>query len=367
MVVGVGGADTAVVSWTVCAVALPEGDRPLDYWVDASGCAAPGPLPGAQRLPGRYLSAGLVDAHAHPAVGEGPAGPVALDATQTVAVLRDWARSGVSVVRDVGSPGGSTLRLDLPAGLPRIQAAGRFLAPPGQYFPALLPEGVPQDRLTEVALGELSRGAVWVKLIADFPVLSGGTASSEAQATYTGDAITQMVTAVHAAGGRVAAHTTTATVTDLVRAGVDSIEHGTAMNEATLQVMAANGTAWTPTLCAVLGASDNANVQRQRWIAQRRSPLQQLLPIAHTLGVPILAGTDTAGSIATEIALLAQHGLQPADALACATTTAYTFLRDDPRQRGRPVSLVTYDNDPREDLQILSSPSAVLIGGVRIA
>ena len=252
LVVGGGGADTAVVSWTVCGVALPGGDRPVDFWVDASGCAAAGPLAGAQRLPGRYVLAGLVDAHAHPAVGDGPGGPVALDARQTVAVLRDWARSGVSVVRDVGSPGGLTLRLDLPAGVPRVQAAGRFLAPAGQYFPALLPEGVPQDRLTEAALGELSRGAVWVKLIADFPMLTNGTAAGGAQATYTGDAITQLVTAVHAAGGRVAAHSTTATVTDLVRAGVDSIEHGTAMDEATLQLMAESGAAWTPTLCAVL-------------------------------------------------------------------------------------------------------------------
>ena len=42
-------------------------------------------------------------------------------------------------------------------GMPRLQAAGRFLAPAGRYFPALLPEGVPQRRLTELALAELAR------------------------------------------------------------------------------------------------------------------------------------------------------------------------------------------------------------------
>lgn len=231
-----GGADTAEVSWTVYAVPLPDGDRPVDHWVDASGCAVVGPVPGAQRLPGRYVLAGLVDAHAHPAVGEGPAGPIARDATDTLAVLREWARSGVSLVRDVGSPGGSTLTLDLLTGMPRIQAAGRFLAPGGQYFPTLLPEGTPRERLTELALAQLSRGAVWVKLIADFPVLADGAPSGAAQATYSSAAVAEMVTAVHAVGGRVAAHSTTSTVTDLVRAGVDSIEHGTAMNEATLHM-----------------------------------------------------------------------------------------------------------------------------------
>jgi len=308
---------------------------------------------------------GLVDAHAHPFVGRGAQGPIALDAVAAMHVLADWARAGVSLVRDVGSPGGAALDLNPSAGLPRVQAAGRFLAPAGQYFPALLPEGAPADRLTALALGEVARGTRWVKVIADFPLLSGDAPSGSAQPTYGIDAIAELVAAVHSAGGRVAAHSTTDTVADLVRAGVDSIEHGTAIDDSTLRLMARTGAAWTPTLCAVLDIPPSAPESTRRRSAAFRSHLKELLPLAHTLGVPILTGTDTAGTLAREVSLLAQSGLAPADAVESATPTAYRFL-DEGDPFGRPASLVTYNQDPREDLSVLASPTAVLINGVRV-
>ena len=115
-----------------------------------------------------------------------------------------------------------------------------------------------------------------------------------------------------------------------MRAGVDSVEHGTAIDEPALRLMAEAGVAWTPTLCAVLA-------------------------------VP-----GTAGTLVREITLLAEHGLAPAAALEAATTAGYRFLGEPCGQPGRPVSLVTYQDDPREDLAVLSSPKAVLIDGVRV-
>jgi imidazolonepropionase-like amidohydrolase len=349
--------------WSVRAVPLPDGDRPADLWVDATGCLAAGPVPGADPLPGRYVAPGLVDAHAHPALGPGP---VPRDDDETMTELAAWAAAGVALVRDTGSPGGSVLGLGLGPGLPRLQAAGRFLAPAGRYFPALLPEEVPEQRLTELALAELARGGRWVKVIADFPPVVDGTPSGPAGLTYSLDAVEAMITAVHAAGGRVAAHATTDAVTQLVRAGVDSVEHGTALDEDALRLMAEAGTAWTPTLCAVLAVPGTAPERVRRRVAGYRERLGELLPLAHRLGVPVLAGTDTAGTIVREVALLAEHGLAPAAALAAATTTGYRFLGEPFDQPGRPATLVTYQDDPREDLEVLSAPSAVLIDGVRI-
>ena len=54
------------MSWAVRAVQLPDGDQPVDLWVDAAGCLVREPVPGAERLPGRYVAPGLVDAHALP-------------------------------------------------------------------------------------------------------------------------------------------------------------------------------------------------------------------------------------------------------------------------------------------------------------
>jgi imidazolonepropionase-like amidohydrolase len=167
-------------------------------------------------------------------------------------------------------------------------------------------------------------------------------------------------------GGRVAAHVTTDVVSELVQAGVDSVEHGTAIDESALRLMAQTGAAWTPTLCAVLSVPDTASEASRRRVAEYRQRFPELLPLAHRLGVPILAGTDTAGTIAREVALLAAHGLEPAAALKAATTAGYRFLGEPFDQAGQPTTLVTYQNDPREDLAILSSPSAVIIDGVRV-
>ena len=88
--------------WSVRAVPLPDGDRPADLWIDAAGCVSAGPVPDAEPLPGRYVAPGLVDAHAHPCVGPGPA---ARNHAETLDELTAWAASGVCLVRDTGSPG----------------------------------------------------------------------------------------------------------------------------------------------------------------------------------------------------------------------------------------------------------------------
>ena len=108
--------------WSVRAVPLPDGDRPADLWIDADGCLATEPVPGAEPLPGRYVAPGLVDAHAHPAVGPGPA---ARDSAGTLSELAAWAASGVPPVA------GSVLASTPP---PRLQAAGG--SSPRRYFPA---------------------------------------------------------------------------------------------------------------------------------------------------------------------------------------------------------------------------------------
>ena len=128
------------MSWAVRAVQLPDGDRPVDLWVDAAGCLINEPVPGADLLPGRYVVPGLVDAHAHPTVGREAGMPVALDGSEALGVLASWAACGVCLVRDTGSAGGSALQLDLVPGMPRLQAAGGFLPRRGDISPRCCPK-----------------------------------------------------------------------------------------------------------------------------------------------------------------------------------------------------------------------------------
>ena len=89
--------------------------------------------------------------------------------------------------------------------------------------------------------------------------------------------------------------------------------------------------------------------------------LGELLELVRRLGVRVLAGTDVTGSIPREVALLAQMGLDPKDALAAASTWPRRFL-------GAPATAdtVTYHHDPRQDPGQLARPAAVVAGGIRL-
>jgi imidazolonepropionase-like amidohydrolase len=363
----VGVVNAGGISWRVRAVPLPEGDGAEECWVDPSGCLTGTPQAGAEDLPGAYVCHGLVDAHAHPSVGPGSGGPVALSPTGTVNTLAEWASTGVTAIRDVGSPGGLTLDLHTGPELPSIQAAGRFLAPADQYFPELLLDGVPEDQLVRLALAEVARGASWVKVIADFPKVSDGVPSGSPRPTYRLPVIAELVGAVHTAGARVAVHSTIGNVAELVSVGVDSIEHGTSIDEPALELMAQTGAAWVPTLSAVFGPPDaGLPPDRRKQRAEFRERLATLLPVALTLGVPVLTGSDGVGTVAGEIMWLAAYGFTASQAVAAATTAAYRFLELDVEAKSRPTSLVTYDNDPRDDPAELANPRAVLIRGHRV-
>ena len=336
------------MSWSVCAVPLPDGDRPVDLWVDAAGCLVAEPVAGAERLPGRYVVPGLVDAHAHPAVAAGPGGPVALGRAETLNVLATWADCGVCLVRDAGSPGGLVLQLDLIPGMPRLQAAGRFLAPAGRYFPALCLKSAPPQRLTELAMGELARGARWVKVIADFPPVAERNAVGRPEPTYPARRWA-MVPRVHAEGGQVAAHIATDRSPSCFEQAWIPSSMAMAIDESAVRLMAQAGAAGRLRCARCSGLPGTAPEAARRRAPSTGSGFPNCFRSRDVSACP-LAGTDTAGTIAREVALLAEHGLNPAAALAAATATGYRFLGEPFDRPGQPTTLVTYPNDPREDL-----------------
>jgi imidazolonepropionase-like amidohydrolase len=353
-----------MTDWHLQAVMLPDGDAAEDRWFTSntwSDC----PTPDAEDLPGQFALPGLVDAHSHVSFGMGSDGPTPLDRDRAEEHRARWALDGVALIRDAGGAPEVVLSLPPVPGRPYVVAAGRHLAPDGMYFETVH-RPVEADRLVETALSELAAGAAWVKLVADFtPATVRATSRQSApEPTYELDVVRELVTAVHAAGGRVAAHVTTALVGALVGLGIDSVEHGTALDEPTLAEMARRGTAWTPTLCAVLAGPPDATDERRPLLAERRERMKHLLPNAIRLGIPVLTGTDVIGSIPREVELLIDCGLSPIDALRAATTTAQDFLARD--SQGVPPAVVTYMADPREDPTVLAHPVAIVIGGVRV-
>ena len=187
----------------------------------------------AGRLPGRYSTPGLVDAHFHVAFRYG-AVPVGLD--DALNQLRAARDQGVLLVRDLGAH--DRLSLDLPPdpSLPRVIASGQHIAVEGGFVEGSH-QPVPPGQLVTAALRELDAGATWVKVITD---------GQPGETAYPLVVIRQMVDAVHARGFRVAAHAER-TGRQILETGVDSIEHGFTLDEQDLRLMADRGVGWSPT------------------------------------------------------------------------------------------------------------------------
>jgi imidazolonepropionase-like amidohydrolase len=314
-------------------------------------------------LPGRFALPGLVDSHCHLTFGIGERGPMLLDEAAARAMLDDLAQAGVSAVRDVGGDRSVTLKLaaNPEDGRPLILAAGRFVAPEGKYFPGMY-EPVPAEHLVAAVEAELDDGATWIKLVGDFPAVGpdGPIRGSAMTPNYEIDAVKEMVAAVHARGARVAAHTQSDLVSELIRAGIDSVEHGTVITAEDLEVLGARGGAWTPTLSASGPPNPNDTPERLEKRRVHSEHMTAMLPLARQYGVQVLAGSDVVGTVAGEIDQLVKHGLTVTQALEAATTSATEFLGltgDD---------LVTYDADPSEHPDVLASPAAVVLRGHRV-
>jgi imidazolonepropionase-like amidohydrolase len=161
-----------------------------------------------EELPGRYALAGLVDAHAHPTVARDEHGLFLADGEYGARRLKEYAASGVTVIRDVGGRSQATLGFarSATAGRPVVTAAGRFLAPANRYFPRMHSPVAP-DELVAAIEAEVAAGAAWVKIIGDAPEWgTDGPVPDSAAATYDLDTLRQAVDAAHAAGARVAVH-----------------------------------------------------------------------------------------------------------------------------------------------------------------
>ena len=95
--------------------------------------------------------------------------------------------------------------------------------------------------------------------------------------------------------------------------------------------------------------------------------IEPLIVPARQLGVPLLAGTDGLKPVTREVARLQRAGLEPADALATASSVARATLGEPGLEDGAPADLVWFANDPRESPELLERPGLVLLRGERIA
>ncbi|MDX2221678.1 MAG: amidohydrolase family protein [Rhodospirillaceae bacterium] len=329
-------------------------------------------------LKGATVLPGLMDAHVHIA---------------DFAAMRKALDQGVTTARSMGVPKFTDVGLrDLArAGAvagPELFAAGYhfYPRPPETFFTdfpqfaEVLSGGLKgADLMGRIAEAQLARGIDWIKVNATARASQPG--DDPAQVLYGEAEIAALVRAGASRRVHVAAHAHGDDgARDALRAGARSIEHATFLSDATIALAKARGAYLVPTAVTVknLATSTSDRIpETSRILGRRMWPaLQRTVAEAHRAGVMLVAGTDTAYTptnrlgIADEVAVLAEMGLSPAEALAAATINAADMLgighRTGAVAVGLEADLLVVRGDPLADLSTLKTPLMVISDG-RIA
>ncbi len=310
-----------------------------------------------------WLLPGLVDAHAHLGLNS----PVRGSPDEQVrGSARAHLDAGVLLIREPGGPDRASATIRVEEGLPRVQSAGRFLAPPNGYFPGLAREIEPA-KLAAAVTEEAKASRAWVKLVGDFVGRDGKLSTN-----WTPEALRAAAKAAHEANARITIHAMHPdTVRNAIEARFDGIEHGHAMTLEGVEAMKKANVAWCPTMIIApmvpkaLGSMMSSAGRAE--LAKSTAALPKMVAQAARSGVTLLAGTDAAmtphGVVRQEVAQLLDAGVPPDAALAAASWAARKYLGHPGIEEGAPADLVVFEKDPRGSADGLRQPALIVLDG----
>mgnify|MGYP000625063200 CR=1 FL=1 len=304
--------------------------------------------------------------------------------------------AGFTTVRNLGDSYYETvaLRNAISKGIatgPRIYTVGKSIATTGGHADPsngishlLRPDVGPKQGVVngEVEAREAVRsryqdGADLIKITATGGVLS--VAKSGQNPQFMTDELEAIVDTAKDYGMTVAVHAHGKEgMKRAIEAGVDSIEHGTHMDEEIRNLMVANGTYYVPTIMAGKFVADKAKIdgyfpELVRPKAAAIGPLiQKTFEKAHKAGVKIAFGTDSGvsahGDNGQEFALMVEAGMAPADALRSATINSAQLLGVSDilgtLEAGKLADIVAVSGNPLDDISLMESVSFVMKNGV---
>ncbi|ADG12276.1 amidohydrolase family protein [Caulobacter segnis] len=349
-----------------------------------------------------FVLPGLIDSHVHLTGQQGPTSrldEVTQSSADQAMIGAGYARktlmAGFTTVADLGAENQAifALRSGIKRGDvagPRIIAAGSAVSIHGGHgdINGYSDEVMHVLRPTSVCSGaddcrRATREQVWhgadiIKITATGGVLSN-TAAGLAQ-QFSDDELKAIVDAAHKMGRKVTAHAHGVDgINSFLRAGGDSIEHGTYLDAESIALFKKNGGYLVPTLMAgdfvyrIASGPNNFLTPAQTAKALDAGPkMLAMARRAHEGGVKIAFGTDTGvsahGDNAGEFALLVKAGLTPLEAIQTATVNAADHFSLSSEigslAPGKAADLVAVKGDPLKDVTELQRVTSVIKGGV---
>ncbi|MGO4377745.1 amidohydrolase family protein [Pseudoduganella sp. RAF19] len=359
-------------------------------------------------LSGMSCMPGFIDMHVHlssqtqPQV-ESLRSQLTLDvqdrAYKSVAYAQRTLFAGFTTVRDLGDNEGLNISLKraINSGAivgPRMFTAGKAIAttgghadPSNGYSRELQhlkgtpgpDEGVvnsPEEGRQAVR-ARYKEGADVIKVTATGGVLSQAISGMNAQ--YTEEELRAIVATAKDYGFKVAAHAHGAEgMKRALRAGLDSIEHGTFMDDEAIALFKKTGAWYVPTISAGRYVADKAKEPNYysdlvRPKAAAIGPqIQGTFARAYKAGVKIAFGTDAGvfphGENAKEFAYMVEGGMPAVEAIRAATLNAANLLGQSSRlgslEPGFAADIVAVNGDPLQDISLLQNVRFVMKEGV---
>jgi imidazolonepropionase-like amidohydrolase len=349
------------------------------------------------------LMPGLMDMHTHfshqsspTAYSEAMSMNEADYALRGASFARKTLESGFTTVRELGDTAhiSTALRKAIAAGYiqgPRIYTAGRSIASTGGHADptnglsyAKMGDPGPADGVVngvddarKAVRQRYKEGADLIKITATGGVLS--VAKSGMNAQFHDDELAAIVATANDYGMKVAVHAHGKEGMErAIKAGVASIEHGTYMDNTTMQLMKKHGTYYVPTISAGRYVAEKAKIpgffpEMVRLKAAAIGPLiQQTFTNAHKAGVNIAFGTDAGvgmhGDNWLEFVYMTEGGMSPLAAIQSATIHGARLLGVEDTlgsiKAGKLADLVAVPGNPLQDIQQMGQVQFVMKDGV---
>ena len=358
---------------------------------------------------GRTLMPGMIDCHVHLWGETAPLQqrlltPSTLDAFFAAQNARRTLDSGFTSVRDAGgAPIG--LKMAIERGMipgPRLRISVVALSQTGGHIDPTMPSGVdpgdaaaggigPEwptcvadgpDEVRKAVRATLRAGADFIKLCTTGGVMSPADEPEHTQ--FTPDEVAVMVEEARAAGRTCMAHAHGAAgILNALRAGVESIEHGTYLDDECIDEMLARRAFLVPTLIAPVWllryaerAPDSLLPQSIRKARESMDVRRVSFRRAVERGVRVAMGTDAGvsphGRNAEELAHMVECGMTPMQAIVAATRTAaecaHIAADAGTLEPGKLADMLIVDGDPLDDIAMLQDRGrlALIMQGGRI-